>query len=662
MIRSKNLWVIWTGVLAFALIVLMINTANAAHITLKNWYISVSLGTGGKVKVGADNDAVEYDCNGRWAVAMEEGDPETEADNRAPLIYLGDISPAGNFGYFKVKVGDNVRMIGDSATGVWTQTPRVYLEPRSGLGEGRTGSYIKGQWTITPDKVTVDIRLSLVRDQARFEFVIRNNDNVAKNVGFAMNGDAVINGASGGVNTGGYPWIPGIGYSRSAGMSMRPYPTVLSGTSVPEYFEIVDTIDNPTFCARNILKGYDCSPPDCIAIGEFSELSPVNVWLPAGYNPNSMIPLDNIAWSLSWNQKPLAGYGRATRKIVTYYGVGVASAAWTYTSNQTVQQDSVVLAVQSLKSLKYDSTSALRSVDLLPSTFEIKAYVYNLATDPGPYNLEDVNLTIYLPPGLELVNKSNAQQSVGKVPINSESMPVSWQVKATGEYCGELTYYVSARDTVSGWQQIIARKIMVPATKRGVFNSGWMLMHVPFNFNDNRILNVFGLREDWFSAIYYDAVSKRYLPVRQVKPGQAFWMYVDGISAGKTQSFIIAPDAAIVGEVSGKQQNEYYVSIRPGWNMIGNPFVYPVYWGQVLVHNPAKNTTVSLDQAAKNNWISKTLFSWNPNKQNYDVLKSSDALLLPWNGYWATARVPLVLVFRPAAFQQGDVTALSGGY
>ena len=120
---------------------------------------------------------------------------------------------------------------------------------------------------------------------------------------------------------------------------------------------------------------------------------------------------------------------------------------------------------------------------LTPDTFTIKAYVYNLDTDPGPYDLQDVSAFLFLPKGLELDPTSDAQQQIGPVSINSEAAPVEWTVHATGDYVGELQYYVSARDT-SGWQQIVSRKIMVPAVKHTMVTGGFQMVSIPFTANE----------------------------------------------------------------------------------------------------------------------------------------------------------------------------------
>ena len=645
-----------TFIAALLLQFMAIVPALANYVSLSNRYIEVRIGTGGdKVSVNEG----DFETSGRWAVLSQEGDPEVDGDNRVDLIRYAETSPLGDWGFMKVRVADQSRIVGEPSTGGgWVKVPTAYPEPLPGMGLGKSGGFIEGEWR-TDDAVgiRVKIRASLVRDQVRFEYTLVNPTNVAKNVAFEMMGDVQVDAN----DRSGYPFVPGIGFDRISGSGNKPYGLLLKGNKIPEYIEFFDDGNNPVTVARNTLKQQDCVAPDLVALGEWNWLT--QIWLDTdGYAPNPLDAIEDLTWLLCWSPRFIAPGG--SLKIVTYYGMGAASAQWTYKNGRNLEVDSAVLAVQGPRTLKYNSINNLNTnphlPEIDPSTFAVKSYIYNMATDPGPYNLEDVTLSIFLPDGLQLVSGS-AQQEVGRVPINSESIPVSWTLQATGEFCGELEYMITARDNVTGWQQTVSRKVMVPATKSSLFKAGWQLMSVPYSVNATPS-DAFGLTPGSFGAKYYDPTTRTYLPVTQLDPGKAFWMFVGGMTAGQTLPFLLPSDSAIVGEELGKQLEEKDVDLGTGWNMIGNPLIYPVYWGQVLVYNKAANISVTLDQAVANNWITKTIFTWNSDRFAYDNLKDNESLLLPWKGYWVRTKLPVTLVFRPAAFPLSDVTALPGGF
>lgn len=643
--------------------------------TMSNRYISISLGTRGWIRPWPkDWQGSQYDVTGRWSIITNEGNPETPNDNDTQLIFMGGLGllpdpprrealmwpcPCGNFGYFKVKIGDTVYVIGDTATGAWSKRPIVYQTPASGMGAGRVGGYIDAQWAIpnaSAPTARINIRLSLVRDQMRFEITLINSATTTQSMGFGINGDVTVDYAE----LRAYPYIVGRGYSTQTATALNPLGTLLSGTNVPDMLEVMDSVENPVVVARNTLRLHDCVPPDHVAVGEWWDMNAGNTWLPTGFNPDPLKPVSDLNWLLCWNPVALGPGG--SKKIVTYYGVGAATAAWNYRVGRAMEQDSCCLAVQGPRSLKYDSTT-LGMNDLSPNPFEIKAYLYNMATDPGPYNLDDVTMSLYLPPGLTLAMGETAKKSIGRVPVSSESDPVTWLVEPTGEYSGELEYFVTARD-ISGWQQVVSRKIVVPATKKSVFRSGYQLMNVPFTFNDPSLQHALGLSAGSFGAMTYDPVTGQYVPASRLYPGQSFWIYVTTVARGSTLPFQLAQDAAIIGEDSGRQTREQYITLKRGWNLIGNPFVYPMYWGQVLVASTSDPviSTVSLDQAVTNGWLSKTVFSYVPESGTYEHFKDNDRLLIPWRGYWVKANMPITLVMRPPVPPASDVTALPGGY
>lgn len=622
--------------------------------TLSNRYISISLGVRGTVKPDPNET---YHIGGRWSVSTTEGDPETSKDNTRGLIWFAEVCPAEYFAYWRVRIGDTVRVIGDFNSGHWSKLPLAYPVPPAGLGLGRAGGFIEGEWTVTEGDqalARVRIRMSIVRDQARFELNLVNAGSTTQNMGLLMLGDVLVDDTC----STAYAYLPGRGHIRSATAVAKPLGLILTGNDIPEYFDTYDNVENPVVVARNILKQQDCVAPDYLVLGEWGEMIGANTWVPEDYRPDEKKPVDDLAWSLCWSPRSLRP--GASRKIVTYFGVGAASAQWNYRVGMRMEPDSAVLAVQGPRSLKYDSVNNTVN-DLDPGPFTVKAYLYNLATDAGPYDLDDVTVSLYLPNGLELTPGQTARQTIGRVPVNSESLPAAWQVQATGDYCGELEYFVTAR-AASGWQQVVSRKVMVPATKKSIFRSGYQLMHVPFVFNNPAADHAFRLSAGAFGARRYDPVSGQYLPVTQLKPGQAFWMYVVGVQRGRTLPFELAADAAIVGEEYGKQAREQYIDLLPGWNLVGNPFVYPVYWGQVQVYNKVTNTTLSLDRAVTSGWLSNTVFSWVPESGTYEHFKENDRLLLPWRGYWVRAKSPCTLVFRPAVAPGSDVTANPGGY
>lgn len=80
----------------------------------------------------------------------------------------------------------------------------------------------------------------------------------------------------------------------------------------------------------------------------------------------------------------------------------------------------------------------------------------------------------------------------------------------------------------------------------------------------------------------------------------------------------------------------YELDIMAGWNQIGNPFPYPIAWGNVLVTYMGQTTTVA--QAAARGWISPTIFRFENGVYRYETAPLGT--LRPFTGYWVKSRVP----------------------
>lgn len=677
------------------------------YVTLENEYIACRFGIQGNVLAKAVcNDADSggnkwfrgdkvpspddhnWGVAGRFGVVAKKGDPESPVDDDMPLNFMG-FMPCHYFGYLKLRIGDDMRMIGDGASGSWlvrgggqpVMTPTLYPS-------GEFGPYIEGTWRTTGGNgstVHVKMRVDLVRDMVRFEYQITNMGPSTENIGFEKYGDVEmgapiyrgsdVGGYYGPYENQGFAFIPGIGATQPVAKQKamvfggRDSETNALNPAVPNWVEFYDQVYSPGVSARNVLGLEDATKPDMVAIGEHNDLYHKDLWLPLDYRPDKAHQILDMAWLLCWDQKMLAP--SATRTIVTYYGIGAATSKWTYQLGKNARRDDAMLSVQAPRSLKYDSVNPLPyTPEYSPSTFAVKAYVYNLSNRPGPYELLDVTASISLPDGLELVSTPGneaTQRLEGIVERNTEAEPIQWTVRATGDYVGELPIYVTVVDNDPAsryWQQTVVRPIYIPAAKRGHFDYGWQLMHVPFLFNNPYFMatgNPLGLIPGTFGAQYFDA--GRYKPLDQLKPGRAFWIFVSGLNWNETQLFSLSSDAAIVGESlgMGKQTVEQSVPLKVGWNLIGNPYVYPIYWGQTLVHRGTEDP-VTLEQAVAKGWIEKALHSWNPAKQGYDIIRDTGSLLNPWLGYWLNAKkTQLTLTFRPPVLPGGDVTANPGG-
>ena len=120
--------------------------------------------------------------------------------------------------------------------------------------------------------------------------------------------------------------------------------------------------------------------------------------------------------------------------------------------------------------------------------------------------------------------------------------------------------------------------------------------------------------------------------------GRAFWVKLPATTL-----------LALPGDIL-RQDRTYKVPIKQGFNMVGNPFAYPVDLTSMAVEYNHHLYTMPEAVAAK--IVAATIYAWSPTDQGYSFASMPDAVLTPWVGYWLLCRaqtqtVNCNLVFLP---------------
>src|SRR5262249_45493265 len=117
---------------------------------------------------------------------------------------------------------------------------------------------------------------------------------------------------------------------------------------------------------------------------------------------------------------------------------------------------------------------------LQPNPFTVQAYVSNHKTT----TLTNTQVSLSLPPGLQLATGDTAAKTIGDVPPDAERL-VSWNVQPTGSAYGLLTYGVSFAAGPSIEGKVVTRQIEVPAQPTVTYGAGrFQLVSYPFQFTD----------------------------------------------------------------------------------------------------------------------------------------------------------------------------------
>ena len=145
----------------------------------------------------------------------------------------------------------------------------------------------------------------------------------------------------------------------------------------------------------------------------------------------------------------------------------------------------------------------------------------------------------------------------------------------------------------------------------------------------------------------YARDSGEYVAGDSVRTGRGGWLYI------RSKNTLIVKGTAL------KPDTMFSLPLSRGWNLIGSPFTFPVYWENTLIRY--NGTLLRLFDNASRQLIRRQLFHYSDTTHNQmndgcyysngDMLRTADtARLLPWQGYWVYAEKSNVeLLINPQA-------------
>lgn len=136
----------------------------------------------------------------------------------------------------------------------------------------------------------------------------------------------------------------------------------------------------------------------------------------------------------------------------------------------------------------------------------------------------------------------------------------------------------------------------------------------------------------------YDVAARSYVfyptpPAHTFTLGRGYWLQLS-----RAASFTREGMPAAAGRA-------YALPLQVGWNMIGDPFDYPVDWQKTQVRLGTQ--TVSLAKALAQGWVSNALYTYTFGQ--YRMVFRLD----PWAGYWVRAFQPVELLIDPTEIPRG---------
>jgi hypothetical protein len=304
-----------------------------------------------------------------------------------------------------------------------------------------------------------------------------------------------------------------------------------------------------------------------------------------------------------------------------------------------------------------------------PNPATIRVYVDNVGgfSDQGQeIDLEGVRVTLNLPDGMfeynpsdpNPLNPANPKRVVDKFidRINAREVGhVDFRVATNPNASGTLTYRVKVNPGTTIKSKELSGTIVVATQPRLLIRgedsglSGANLVSPPWIFQNNNWESILSkpaidlngdgdtndpgeqaepmnLDED-FRAFTWDPFNQQYIPQTGPEREKGTW-----IISRKDLGF---------HQLSGNPQQppDLYtgapqVTLRPGWNLIGNPYPYSFPISQIIgVAGTIGETSQTFQQLVDAGVINGALAWWDTDTQTYRFLDVSDRLV-PNKGYW----------------------------
>lgn len=574
-----------------------------------------------------------------------------------------------------------------------------------GGGGGGTG----GTGTVQIDQI-----ISLYRATAQLRWTIRNPDTVAHQVTLRFTVPI------------GEPGLRNFVFQDPLrGNVPSDQITVIPGANLPDTMTFYgkryepDDPSAPPFAARFRFRT-GSNAPGSTSVGE---TLPINPTLPNRMYVGPSIELrpnqggfvetfsrtttgEGVALALYYG--PYTVQPGGTQEVIAYYGNGQASENL---------QDDVAVGAESTESVGYnaaaasdasivgnvnlvnnaDQLAAARRLFLTPNPITIYGDVFNRKLQSPLFNVDltDVNMSLVLPTGLSFATNPDTNQiDVSARPIGTVTgdtdVVARWYAQANGDVSGVLTYQVAASARQIG-ARTVTRAITIPATPlHPVTNAGYQIIGLPFEFDPiasnngdpTTILNALAppaLRET--TSLLFEAVPTPddpinqvlYIPTTQIRRGYGYFyrpavsrvIFAAGARPSSRQADPTEPTIANPNQ-PGPQQIQ--VPLRRGWNLISNPYVYPIPASYLRLRTtpggiggPVEGGSNLLD-AVNNGLVRGTLFSYDPVRKTYDIPSDlRTATLDPWVGYWLYVNSDLELIYTRPTQHNSVVLPPTGG-
>lgn len=623
--------------------------------------MSVVIGTGGTGTYGgtagpcyAPSRALAND--GRFAFGVGPAQPlgptgsvQSTFDDSMALSMGWPLDPVGDYTFARVSIGDD-----SPATSLLFGDQGLSL-----FFVGASKRYFVAGWRNTGSNVDVQVQGKTLADAVRMRWRLTNLATTSQNLGlywacFTAMRSQVADPATGANQfNSGLPSISGNPKGTAEGyVGYNIYPDgrplrveTKRHLSKPDYPAWVKTMAGQTaayglrFDNVATPSTPDATTTDLVKVGiqnftSFNNNITINLFAdPTGLLDTNDINLNEVTVLQRW---PVAPVDPGAFRDIVFYMRSVWSVG-SYTDPYTVILDAP-------RAINYAGPNPNQQG---PNPFTTRIWIDNqYATIEREVPLFNVKCTIHLPAGLSLAPGESQVKTIQQINPNV-IMPLDWQVVSDGTTYGDLPISVDI-EPLPGPKKTLSSTIRVASKPVMTLAAGPNMLSFPYQFGDSSLDQILGLVSGLdFVGYQYDADLRGYQPVQSIQRGIGYWVIPNNAQTNlNLNGAVVHPDTPSGGLL---------VSLKKGWNLIGNPYNYGLPVSQLIgVAEDNPTDALTWRELVSAEYINSSLTYFTPNSAlpgggSYTLETGDDPVVQPHRAYWVfvTTSKPIRLVWPP---------------
>jgi len=286
-----------------------------------------------------------------------------------------------------------------------------------------------------------------------------------------------------------------------------------------------------------------------------------------------------------------------------------------------------------------------------PNPMRIRVWLDNqYATIDQEVDITNVNFKINLPNGFSLAPGETQIKTVASI-LRRQLAFVEWQVVSDGKTFGDLPISVNV-SSLPGPTKTLSSTVRVAATPVMTLPAGPNMVTLPYSFGDGSLNSILGLTQGVdYQAFRWDS-DLGYTPASSVQRGLGYW-----IVPANTLTDVVLNQAS---QPADTPVGGLLISLKSGWNLIGNPYNYPIPLNQIIAvveDNPSNSVT--WDELVVNGYVSGSLAYFERDAGqaiggSYKfTTNGSQSFMEPHVGYWIYCSTfqPVRLIFPPVFYE-----------